>query len=119
MIIILYYCSLGYKPFMLAIQNQISVLSTILATKIQHEQILEHQRVISATLSKVSVAPIPRSRKSSANQSETNSKDRLSVTSVKEEQDMSQLSANSHDESLPQREALRRAPSPESNCTIS
>lgn len=110
---------LGYKPFMLAIQNQISVLSTILATKIQHEQILEHQRVISATLSKVSVAPIPRSRKSSANQSETNSKDRLSVTSVKEEPDMSQLSANSHDESLPQREALRRAPSPESNCTIS
>ncbi|KRT84788.1 hypothetical protein AMK59_2574 [Oryctes borbonicus] len=56
---ILYYWTntecLGYKTFMLAIQNQISVLATILATKIQNQQILEHQQAVSATLSKVSI----------------------------------------------------------------
>lgn len=58
---------LGYKAFMLAIQNQISVLSKILATKIQHQQILEHQQAISATLSKVTSSGQPRSRKTSSN----------------------------------------------------
>lgn len=53
---------------MLAIQNQISVLSKILATKIQHQQILEHQQAVSASLKKATT-PVPaRSRKTSANQ---------------------------------------------------
>ncbi|KAK5648957.1 hypothetical protein RI129_003849 [Pyrocoelia pectoralis] len=62
---------LGYKTFMLAIQNQISVLSKILATKIQQQQIQEHQQAVSATFSK-HMTPIPsRSRKSSSNQDST------------------------------------------------
>lgn len=61
-------CSMGYKAFMMAIQNQISVLSKILATKIQHQQILEHQQAVTAKLSKVSVSSTgTRSRKSSSN----------------------------------------------------
>ncbi|XP_031329698.1 guanine nucleotide exchange factor subunit Rich isoform X2 [Photinus pyralis] len=62
---------LGYKTFMLAIQNQISVLTKILATKIQQQQIQEHQQAVSATFTK-HMAPIPsRSRKSSSNQDST------------------------------------------------
>jgi hypothetical protein len=58
---------LGYKAFMLAIQNQISVLSKILETKIQHQKIIEHQQAVSASLNKIS-SPIPtRSRKTSSN----------------------------------------------------
>lgn len=53
---------------MLAIQNQISVLTKILTTKIQHQQILEHQQAVSATLSKIASPPPARSRKSSSNQ---------------------------------------------------
>ncbi|CAH0551725.1 unnamed protein product [Brassicogethes aeneus] len=57
---------LGYKAFMMAIQNQISVLTKILETKIQHQQIIEYQQ---AVLSKISSPPAPsRSRKSSSNQ---------------------------------------------------
>lgn len=52
---------------MLAIQNQASVLSKILATKIQHQQIIQHQQAVSASLKKL-VTPTPRSRKSSTNQ---------------------------------------------------
>lgn len=44
---------LGYRTFMLAVQNQISVLSTIQATKIHHQQIVDHQKAISTTLSKL------------------------------------------------------------------
>ncbi|XP_076267797.1 guanine nucleotide exchange factor subunit Rich isoform X2 [Rhynchophorus ferrugineus] len=58
---------LGYKAFMLAIQNQVSVLSRILETKIQHQQIIEHQQAVSATLNKVTLQK-PRSRKTSQNQ---------------------------------------------------
>ncbi|EFA06481.2 guanine nucleotide exchange factor subunit Rich [Tribolium castaneum] len=58
---------LGYKAFMLAIQNQISVLSKILETKIQHQKIVEYQQAVSASLNKLST-PIPaRSRKTSSN----------------------------------------------------
>lgn len=57
---------MGYKAFMMAIQNQISVLSKILATKIQHQQILEHQQAVTAKLTKAVVIPQQiRSRKSS------------------------------------------------------
>ncbi|KAK9744460.1 RIC1 [Popillia japonica] len=87
---ILYYWTntecLGYKTFMLAIQNQISVLSTILATKIQNQQILEHQQAVSASLSKVSVnSAVSRIRKVSSNIDTTSqcgsNKDRLSSVS--------------------------------------
>lgn len=53
---------------MLAIQNQISVLSKILATKIQHQQILEHQQAVTAKLSKVVPPQTNRSRKTSSNE---------------------------------------------------
>lgn len=71
---------------MLAIQNQISVLSTILATKIQNQQILEHQQAVSASLSKVSVnSAVSRIRKVSSNIDTTSqcgsNKDRLSSVS--------------------------------------
>ncbi|XP_066249588.1 guanine nucleotide exchange factor subunit Rich isoform X2 [Euwallacea similis] len=59
---------LGYKAFMLAIQNQMSVLARILETKIQHQQIVEYQQAVSATLHKVSTSQRPRSRKSSQSQ---------------------------------------------------
>lgn len=51
---------------MLAIQNQLSVLSKILATKIQNQQILEHQQAVSATLSKVNNNPPSRFRRTSS-----------------------------------------------------
>lgn len=51
---------------MLAIQSQISVLSKILATKIQQQQILEHQQVLSATLPKTCVQSSIKSRKISS-----------------------------------------------------
>lgn len=50
---------------MLAIQNQISVLSKILETKIQHQKIIEYQQAVSASLHKLAS---PRSRKTSSNQ---------------------------------------------------
>lgn len=53
---------------MSAIQNQISVLSKILTTKIQHQQILEHQQAISASMKKATTPVLSRSRKSSTNQ---------------------------------------------------
>lgn len=52
---------------MLAIQNQMSVLTRILETKIQHQQIIEYQQAVSATLNKVTLQN-PRSRKSSQSQ---------------------------------------------------
>lgn len=52
---------------MLAIQNQMSVLARILETKIQHQQIIEYQQAVSATLNKVT-AQKSRSRKSSQSQ---------------------------------------------------
>ncbi|XP_060529369.1 guanine nucleotide exchange factor subunit Rich-like isoform X1 [Cylas formicarius] len=61
---------LGYKAFMLAIQNQISVLTRILETKIQHQQIIEYQQAVSATLNKVSLKS-PRSRTTSQSQEVT------------------------------------------------
>ncbi|RZB39825.1 RIC1 -like [Asbolus verrucosus] len=60
--------SLGYKAFMLAIQNQISVLSKILETKIQHQKIIEYQQAVSASLNKISSTAPSRSRKTSSNQ---------------------------------------------------
>lgn len=60
--------SLGYKSFMLAIQNQISVLSKILATKVQHQQNIEHQQAVSASLKKSTTPVLSRSRKTSTNQ---------------------------------------------------
>ena len=52
---------------MLAIQNQISVLSKILETKVQHQKIIEYQQAVSASLNKIS-SPIPtRSRRISSN----------------------------------------------------
>ncbi|XP_063921196.1 guanine nucleotide exchange factor subunit Rich-like isoform X2 [Zophobas morio] len=58
---------LGYRAFMLAIQNQISVLSKILETKVQHQKIIEYQQAVSASLNKIS-SPIPtRSRRISSN----------------------------------------------------
>ncbi|CAH1163628.1 unnamed protein product [Phaedon cochleariae] len=58
---------LGYKNFMLAIQNQISVLTKILETKIQHQQIIEYQQAVSANLNRVTTPKPTRSRKSSSN----------------------------------------------------
>ncbi|XP_022920815.2 guanine nucleotide exchange factor subunit Rich [Onthophagus taurus] len=77
---------LGYQTFMLAIHNQLSVLSTILATKIQHQQILEHQQAVSVTLSKVSAASEggKRTRKVSSTietSSQTSNKDKRSSVS--------------------------------------
>lgn len=60
--------SLGYKSFMLAIQNQISVLSKILATKVQHQQNIEHQQAVSAAVKKATTPVLSRSRKTSTNQ---------------------------------------------------
>lgn len=72
---------MGYKAFMLAIQNQISVLTKILATKIQHQQILEHQQAVTAKLSRVGS---PASRKASSNdligQGGATAKERLLVS---------------------------------------
>lgn len=51
---------------MLAIQNQISVLSKILTAKVQHQQILEHQQAVSAK--KATTPVLSRSRKTSTNQ---------------------------------------------------
>lgn len=59
--------SLGYKSFMLAIQNQISVLSKILETKIQHQKIVEYQQAVSASLNKISSSNSSRSHKLSSN----------------------------------------------------
>lgn len=53
---------------MLAIQNQISVLSKILATKVQHQQSIEHQQALSASLKKTTTPVLSRSRKTSTNQ---------------------------------------------------
>lgn len=53
---------------MVAIQNQISVLTKILATKVQHQQTIEHQQAISATVKKAITPVLSRSRKTSANQ---------------------------------------------------
>ncbi|XP_017769219.1 PREDICTED: guanine nucleotide exchange factor subunit Rich [Nicrophorus vespilloides] len=95
---------LGYKPFMLAIQNQISVLSTILATKIQHQQILDHQRVVSATLSKVS-SPIPvqRTRKASSNNESVGSHTAKSSVSsnIATKERLSEVSTNHHPPDVP------------------
>lgn len=55
---------LGYLPFLITIHNQISVLAKILATKVQHQQIIEKQQQAIAAVS----SPIPsRSRKTSSN----------------------------------------------------
>lgn len=53
---------------MLAIQNQISVLTKILETKIQQQQIVEYQQAVSASLNKVTSPKPNRSRKTSSNQ---------------------------------------------------
>ncbi|XP_019759391.2 guanine nucleotide exchange factor subunit Rich isoform X1 [Dendroctonus ponderosae] len=58
---------IGYKAFMLAIQNQLAVLSRILDTKIQQQRIVEYQQAVSASLNKASLQK-PRSRKSSQSQ---------------------------------------------------
>lgn len=53
---------------MIAIQNQISVLSKILAAKVQHQQTIEQQQAMSASVKKVTTPVLSRSRKTSANQ---------------------------------------------------
>lgn len=53
---------------MLAIQNQLSVLTKILETKVQQQQIVEYQQAVSASLNKVSSPQLSRSRKPSSNQ---------------------------------------------------
>ncbi|KAF5272536.1 hypothetical protein FQA39_LY07860 [Lamprigera yunnana] len=77
---------LGYKTFMLAIQNQLSVLSKILTTKIQQQQIQEHQQAVSATFSKLMLSTPTRSRKSSSNQDSNcqsaTTKEKLSSTYI-------------------------------------
>ncbi|KAK9874059.1 hypothetical protein WA026_002414 [Henosepilachna vigintioctopunctata] len=72
---------LAYRTFMLAIQNQISVLSKILSTKTQQQQIIEYQQALSATLKKASFPSISRSRHNSSNQ------DSVSHGSKKEKRD--------------------------------
>ncbi|XP_030754447.1 guanine nucleotide exchange factor subunit Rich isoform X2 [Sitophilus oryzae] len=62
---------LGYKAFMIAIQNQVSVLTRILETKIQHQQIVEYQQAVSASLNKVTLQK-PRPRKTSQSQDTAN-----------------------------------------------
>ncbi|KAJ8925999.1 hypothetical protein NQ315_009854 [Exocentrus adspersus] len=85
---------LGYRAFMLAIQNQISVLTKILETKIHHQQIIEYQQAVSATLNKVA-SPKPRSRKSSSNQDGG-----AAQTNVKEKRGASVGSSNHSNEKL-------------------
>lgn len=53
---------------MLAIQNQIPVLSKILATKIQQKQLVEHEEALNASMKKLSLPTPSRSRKTSTNQ---------------------------------------------------
>lgn len=60
---------LAYKTFMLAIQNQISVLSKILENKLQQQKIIEYQQNLKNTLKKVSSQIPARSRNSSTNDS--------------------------------------------------
>lgn len=79
---------LGYKAFMLAIQNQMSVLARILETKIQHQQIIEYQQAVSATLNKVT-AQKSRSRKSSQSQEASQS-----LPSVKSKKNLNSNSVN-------------------------
>lgn len=72
-------------PFIITIQNQISVLAKILATKVQHQQQLEKQQQFVASLNHV-VTPVPsRSRKTSSNHDTTShtssNRDRLSSVS--------------------------------------
>lgn len=73
---------------MLAIQNQMSVLARILETKIQHQQIIEYQQAVSATLNKVS-SQKPRSRKSSQSQDANQS-----LPSVKSKKNLNSNSVN-------------------------
>ncbi|KAL3288872.1 hypothetical protein HHI36_003318 [Cryptolaemus montrouzieri] len=72
---------LAYRTFMLAIQNQISVLSKILTTKHQQQQIIEYQQALSATLKKATTPSVSRSRNNSSNQ------DSVSQGSKKEKKD--------------------------------
>lgn len=54
---------------MLAIQNQVSVLTKILETKIQQQQIVEYQKAVAVSLHNKVTSPIQtRSRKISSNQ---------------------------------------------------
>lgn len=73
---------------MLAIQNQMSVLARILETKIQHQQIIEYQQAVSATLNKVT-AQKSRSRKSSQSQETSQS-----LPSVKSKKNLNSNSVN-------------------------
>lgn len=75
--------SIGYKAFMLAIQNQLAVLSRILETKIQQQQIVEYQQAVSASLNKATLQK-PRSRKSSQSQ-DAAQKNSASVVNSKSE----------------------------------
>lgn len=52
---------------MLAVQNQLSVLTKILETKVQQQQIVEYQQAVSESLNKVSSPQPSRSRKPSSN----------------------------------------------------
>lgn len=79
---------LAYRTFMLAIQNQISVLTKILTTKHQQLQIVEYQQALTAATMKKSTPPSSnRSRHNSTNQ------DNLSHGSKKEKKDVA-MSAN-------------------------
>lgn len=121
--------SLGYKNFMLAIHNQISVLSTILATKIQNEQILAHQQAVSASLSKVSDTAPSRIRKVSSNVDTVSqcgsNKDRLSSVSSSHatKERLSDVSSTSTAATIMESKetitADNSAPSESSGCVIS
>lgn len=60
--------SLGYKPFMLAIQNQIPILTKLLSTVIQQQQHVHQSHQQDASASASGPAAPARSRKTSSNQ---------------------------------------------------
>lgn len=84
---------------MLAIQNQISVLTKIVETKIQQQQIVEYQQAVSASLNKVTSPKPSRSRKPSSNQDGnllSNIKDKklTSATSNNSNESVSEVNSN-------------------------
>lgn len=110
---------------MLAIQNQISVLSKILETKVQHQKIIEYQQAVSASLNKLST-PIPaRSRKTSSNHDSSSQsgsikeKKNINLTNTTNDK-LNEIKTNSSNVNLNQEKEVEDALVPESTgCVIS
>lgn len=116
---------MGYRAFMLAIQNQVSVLTKILETKIQQQQIVEYQQAVSVSLNNITSPKPSRSRKLSSNQDGnllSNIKDKkllTSTTSNNSREKMNEVHSNAVKESRV-RDINENKSAPESTgCVIS